>query len=84
MCIGDAARNTITGPGLFAWNASLAKTVALGRDGLRRLDFRLDTNNLLNHVNYSGISTFVNSATFGSVTGAGGMRSMSFTTRVNF
>jgi carboxypeptidase family protein len=84
VCIGDAARNTITGPGLFTWNASLAKTVPLGRDGLRRLDFRLDTNNLLNHVNYSGISTFVNSATFGSVTGAGGMRSMSFTTRVNF
>jgi hypothetical protein len=83
-CIGDAARNTITGPGLFTWNASLAKTVPLGRDGLRRLDFRLDANNLLNHVNYSGISTIVNSATFGSVTGAGAMRSVSFTTRVNF
>jgi hypothetical protein len=84
VCIGDAARNTITGPGLFTWNASLAKTIPFGRDGLRRLDFRLDTNNLLNHVNYSGISTFVNSVTFGSVTGAGAMRSMSFTTRVNF
>ena len=83
-CVGDAARNTITGPGSFTWNAALAKTVPLGRDGLRRLDFRLDTNNLLNHVNYSGISTVVNSATFGSVTGAGAMRSMSFTTRVNF
>jgi len=83
-CIGDAARNTITGPGLFTWNASLARTFPLGRDGLRRLDFRLDINNLLNHVNYSGISTIVNSATFGSVTGAGAMRSMSFTTRVNF
>ena len=84
VCIGDAARNSITGPGLFTWNASLAKTVPLGRDGLRRLDFRVDTNNLLNHVNYSGISTVVNSATFGSVTGAGAMRSLSFTTRVNF
>ncbi len=83
-CTGNAARNTITGPGLFTWNASLAKTVPFGRDGLRRLDFRLDTNNLLNHVNYSGISTLVNSATFGSVTGGGAMRSMSFTTRVNF
>ena len=83
-CIGDAARNTIAGPGLFTWNAALAKTVPFGRDGLRRLDFRVDTTNLLNHVNYSGISTVVNSATFGSVTGAGAMRSLSFTTRVNF
>jgi hypothetical protein len=84
VCIGDAARNTITGPGSFTWNAGLSKTVTLGRDGQRRLDFRLDTTNLLNHVNYSGISTVVNSATFGSVTGAGAMRSLSFTTRVNF
>jgi trimeric autotransporter adhesin len=83
-CIGDAARNTITGPGLFTWNAALAKTIPFGRDGQRRLDFRVDTTNLLNHVNFSGISTVVNSATFGSVTGAGAMRSLSFTTRVNF
>jgi trimeric autotransporter adhesin len=83
-CIGDASRNSIEGPGLFTWNAALAKTVPFGRDGQRRLDFRVDTTNLLNHVNYSGISTVVNSATFGSVTGAGAMRSFSFTTRVNF
>jgi len=83
-CIGDASRNTITGPGLFTWNAALAKTIPFGRDGLRRLDFRVDTTNLLNHVNFSGISTVVNSATFGSVTGAGAMRSITFTTRVNF
>ncbi len=83
-CIGDAARNSITGPGQFQWNASLAKTIPLGRDGLRRVDLRLDTTNLSNHVNYSGLSTVVNSATFGSVTSVGAMRSMSFTTRVNF
>ena len=83
-CIGDASRNTITGPGLFTWNAALAKTVPFGRDGQRRLDFRVDTTNVLNHVNYSGISTVVNSATFGSVTGAGAMRGLAFTTRVNF
>ena len=83
-CIGDASRNSISGPGLFNWNAALAKTVPFGRDGLRRLDFRVDTTNLLNHVNYSAISTVVNSATFGSVTGAGAMRVIYFTTRVNF
>jgi hypothetical protein len=84
QCIGDAARNSITGPGQFQWNASLAKTIPLGRDGLRRLDLRLDTFNLSNHVNYTGLSTVVNSATFGSVASVGPMRSMSFITRVNF
>jgi len=83
-CIGDASRNSIIGPGQFNWNAALAKTVPFGRDGLRRLDFRVDTTNLLNHVNYSAISTVVNSATFGSVTGAAAMRIIYFTTRVNF
>ena len=80
----DDSGNSISGPGLFNWNAALAKTVPFGRDGLRRLDFRVDTTNLLNHVNYSAISTVVNSATFGSVTGAGAMRVIYFTTRVNF
>ena len=83
-CVGDAARNSITGPGSFQWNASLAKMIPLGSDGLRRLDMRLDTVNLTNHVNYTGLSTVVNSATFGSVTSAGAMRSMSITTRVSF
>jgi hypothetical protein len=83
-CIGDASRNSITGPGQFVWNAGLSKTIPLGRDGLRRVDFRINTTNLLNHVNYTGLSTVMNSATFGSVTGAGSMRSFSFTTRVNF
>jgi hypothetical protein len=83
-CVGDTARNSIAGPGLFQWNASLAKMIPLGHDGLRRLDLRVNTVNLTNHVNYTGLSTVVNSATFGSVTSVGPMRSMSFTTRVNF
>jgi hypothetical protein len=83
-CAGDAARNSITGPGEFQWNASLVKVIPLGRDGLPRVALRLDTINLSNHVNYTGLSTVVNAATFGSVTSVGAMRSMSFTTRVNF
>ncbi len=83
-CFGDSARNSVTGPGAFTINSGLSKTIQFGRDGLRRLDFSWNTTNLLNHVNYSGLSTVFGSPTFGQITGAGAMRSMQFTTRVNF
>lgn len=83
-CLGDAPRNSVIGPGAFTINSGLSKTIQFGRDGLRRLDFSWNTTNLLNHVNYSGLSTVLGSPTFGQITGAGAMRSMTFTTRVNF
>jgi len=83
-CYGDAPRNSVIGPGTFTINSGLSKTIQFGRDGLRRLDFTWNTSNLLNHVNYTGLSTVYGSATFGQIMGAGAMRSMTFTTRVNF
>jgi hypothetical protein len=83
-CLGDSPRNSVIGPGTFTINSGLTKTVQFGRDGLRRLDFSWNTTNLLNHVNYTGLSTVLGSTTFGQITGAGAMRSMTFTTRVNF
>jgi microsomal dipeptidase-like Zn-dependent dipeptidase len=74
----------VIGPGTFTINSGLSKTIQFGRDGLRRLDFTWNTSNLLNHVNYSGLSTVLGSSTFGQIMGAGAMRSMTFTTRVNF
>jgi hypothetical protein len=35
-------------------------------------------------VNYTGLSTVYGSSTFGQIMGAGAMRSMQFTTRLNF
>ncbi len=83
-CLGDAPRNSVIGPGAFTINSGVSKTIQFGRDGLRRLDISWNTNNLLNHVNYSGLSTVFGSTTFGQITGAGAMRSMQFTTRLNF
>jgi len=83
-CFGDSARNSVNGPGAFTINSGLSKTIQFGRDGLRRLDFSWNTTNLLNHVNYSGLSTVLGSSTFGQITGAAAMRTMQFTTRVNF
>jgi hypothetical protein len=83
-CVGNAARNTITGPSGFTWNAQLAKTFAFGRDQTYRLDLRWEITNLTNTPSFTGLSTVVNSTTFGRVLGAGPMRAMSFTTRLNF
>jgi hypothetical protein len=83
-CTGSAARNTIIGPGSFTLGMSLAKNLRLDRDGQRNLNIRWEMNNLTNTPNFTGISTVVNSATFGRVTGAAGMRSMTIHARVNF
>jgi hypothetical protein len=83
-CFGDAPRNSVIGPGSFTINSGISKTIQFGRDGLRRLDFTWNASNLLNHVNFTGLSTVLGSPTFGQITGAGAMRSMTFTTRVNF
>ena len=83
-CYGDAPRNSVTGPGFFSINTGLTKTVQFGRDGMRRLDFSWNTSNFLNHPNFSGLSTVLGSQTFGEITSVGAMRTMTFTTRVNF
>jgi hypothetical protein len=81
---GDAARNTIIGPGMFTWNAQLAKTIPFGRDRNRRIDVRLEITNLTNTPHFTGLSTVVGSSTFGQITSAGGNRTMDIMTRVNF
>ena len=81
---GDAARNTIQGPGTFTVNFQASKEFLFGRDHNHRLDLRWEVTNLTNTPNLSGLSTLVNSATFGRVTGASGMRTMDIMTRFNF
>ena len=79
---GDAGRNTIPGPGLFSMNVSLQRTVSLHER--TRLQFRVDSTNVTNHVNIIGIGTVVNSLTYGSPLGAGNMRTLSATLRLTF
>jgi hypothetical protein len=83
-CIGDAPRNTIIGPGGFSTNFSVNRGIQYGKDGLRRIDLAWNVTNLTNTPTFSGLSTVVNSSTFGRVLGAGAMRTMNFTARLNF
>lgn len=57
----------VNGPGLWRFDFSLMKSTQL----MERLNmqFRVDAFNLLNHTNFSTISTTMTSGLFGQVTG---------------
>ena len=82
---GDARKGSVEGPCSIVWNASMNKAFRIGNtDNQRRGEIQWNVSNVLNHVNYSGVSTLLGTAQFGQVTSAGGMRSMSLTLRFNF
>ncbi len=80
---GNAGRNTIPGPGLFAINAAFGRSFQFG-ESRRRLELRMEANNLLNHVNYTNINTVVNASTYGLPSAAASMRSVSAVLRFRF
>lgn len=71
---GNAGRNTIPGPGLFAMNLSLQRTIRIGEG--KQLQIRLDSTNVTNHVNLVSVGTVVNTLTYGIPSAAGGMRTV--------
>lgn len=79
---GDAGRNSITGPGQLMLNTSLARTIRL-RDPMN-LDLRVDSNNILNHVNFTTWNTTINSSTFGLPASTNAMRTLQTTLRLRF
>jgi len=79
---GNASRNMIIGPGSKLLNAQFARDVRMG--GNRVMSIQLNTNNLLNLVNYGAIDTVVNSPTFGKILSVRGMRSTQLNLRFRF
>ena len=80
---GDAGRNTIDGPGSWTLDLNLARSIPLQGEG-QRLLVTFEASNLFNHVNYTGLSTVVNSIGFGQVTSVGAMRQIRLNVRVMF
>jgi hypothetical protein len=80
---GDAARNSIPGPGTNLLNLYLRKTFRLD-DNNRRLALSWQVSNVLNHPNWAGVGTVVNASNYGRVTSVGRMRAMQFNIRINF
>jgi hypothetical protein len=80
---GDAGRNTIDGPGSWVLNLNLARSIPLSGEG-KRLLITMSASNILNHVNYTGVNTTVNSTAFGRVVSVGEMRTIRFSFRFMF
>lgn len=81
---GNAGRNTIPGPGLFSLNASFGRSWQIGENSRHRLEGRIETTNLFNHINITSYGTTVNAANYGLATAAGATRSVQFTVRLRF
>ena len=81
---GDAGRDTIPGPGTVNFNMSLDKLVTFSRERGIRGDFRIESNNIFNTPQFTGLSTVVNGQGFGRVTSVGAMRSVIFSLRLRF
>lgn len=79
---GDAGRDTIPGISQFTLTASFFRSFRI--DDKRRIEFRIDSTNPINHVNITGINTTVGSIPYGLPTTAGGMRSITATVRIRF
>jgi hypothetical protein len=80
--LGNAGRNTILGIPRYSINLSFGRSFRL--DDRRRLEFRVDSSNFLNHVNYTGLGTVVNASNYGLATNTGNMRTVTMQLRLRF
>jgi hypothetical protein len=79
---GNLGNGAVRGPSNWSVDFSLAKNFRLGED--IRLQFRTDLFNAFNHVNYNAPATGINSATFGEISGVGGMRVIQLNAKLSF
>jgi hypothetical protein len=66
--LGNANIGVIRGPGLVDFDMALYKTFPIWEK--HQIEFRAEAFNVMNHTNFSAVSTAFNSSTFGQVTSA--------------
>lgn len=79
---GSAGRDTIPGISRYTLTASFFRSFRI--DDRRRIEFRIDSTNPLNHPYITRINTTVDSLQYGLPIGAGAMRSVTATVRLRF
>jgi hypothetical protein len=79
---GNAPRNNIINPGEMQWDLALFKNFTVG--GTRRIQFRAEAFNFLNHPNLGGIEANPTSGNFGRITSKGGSRDIQLSLRFQF
>jgi len=81
---GNAGRNTIPGPDLLNFNASLDRFVTFSDQRNITGDFRVEADNILNNPNFNGLGTVVNAANYGRITSVLPMRALQISFRLQF
>ena len=79
---GNLGQGSIRGPATWSMDASVSRNFKIGEK--TNLQFRADMFNATNHVNYSGPTTSLNSATFGQISGTGSMRVIQLNGKLRF
>ena len=79
---GTAGRDSVTGPGQFTLNGSLARTFR--PSSKTYLDLRIDSTNPLNHPAFTSWDTILGNTQFGLPLGAGTMRNLETVLRLRF
>lgn len=79
---GNAPRNIIINPGEMQWDLAIFKNFSLG--GTRRVQFRGEAFNFLNHPNLGGIEANPTNANFGRITSKSGSRDVQLSLRFQF
>jgi outer membrane receptor protein involved in Fe transport len=83
--LGNLKRNAFRGPGFWQTDASLIKRFAI--DETKNLEFRIEVQNLFNHVNLGQPESFAGSGNFGKINGTNGnavQRNVQFAFRFAF
>ena len=79
---GNAGRDSITGPGQFSLNASMARTFRI--NDRFNTDLRFDSTNALNHVVFGAWNAQYGNTQFGFPINPNGMRTVKVTLRLRF
>ena len=80
---GNAGRNTVPGPAFLTANLSFGRSFKLSGEN-RRMDVRVESNNITNHPSYTGLTTVVNSLNYGLPSAVSAMRTVTGTLRFRF
>lgn len=80
---GNSGRNILLTPGSTTWDISILKRTRVSKDG-NLLEFRTQFFNAFNHVNFQQPGSFMNTPTFGKITGADNAREIEIALKYTF
>ncbi|MDQ6677270.1 MAG: TonB-dependent receptor, partial [Acidobacteriota bacterium] len=80
---GNAGRNTIIGPSRLTMNLGFGRSFRV-HDDRKRLEIRIESNNLTNSPNIVSFNTVVNASNYGLPLAVNGMRTVTATARLRF